>query len=103
MTTTAKNKAKFRRTKIWQAFRKKLKYFYKSLDALTLKPLRSGWAAHHLSMKEEDYCNLGTDRLVPVNKMSHRLIHYCYTYYKDDPEFLGRLEQILQKMKELND
>lgn len=102
MMKTAQAKAKFRRTKIWQAFRRKLKYHFKGYDALTLKPLRPGWAAHHLSMKEDEYTILGTDRLIPLNKMSHKVIHFLWTYYKDDPTIIDRLELILSNMKKLN-
>lgn len=98
---TQQEKSKFRKTKKWQAFRKRLQYHYQK-DYLTHKPLRAGWNAHHLCMKEEEYEQLGLDRLIPLNKQSHKFIHFVYTYYNKDPEVLDRLAEIMQRMKELN-
>lgn len=102
MTTAQKNKSKFRRTSKWLSFRSKLKYYYKSLDALTNKPLRAGWAAHHCCMRDEEYENITVDRLVPLNRTSHKVIHYIWNYYKDDPAIIDRLITILKTMEKLN-
>lgn len=97
-----KERAKFRRSSKWTAFKRKLKAAYDNKDALTMRPLRAGWAAHHLDLSDENYEVISVDRLVPLSRMSHRLIHYAWQYYKDDEQFIDRLKDILERMKEAN-
>lgn len=102
-TEASRNKAKFRQSKKWKCFRKDLAAYYDKLDALTNKSLRPAYSAHHLCLKEDEYENISFERLVPLNKTSHRVIHYLWQYYKDDKSILDRLKDIMQRMEDLND
>ena len=96
-----KTKEKFRATKVWKDWRKHLKETRK-VDALTNKPLYKGFQVHHLDMREENYQILTEERFVTLNTMSHDCIHFLFRYYEKDPEIIKRLEDILIRMKEMN-
>ena len=95
-------KAKFRRTKIWKDFRKKIFDKQNGLDIITCKRLYKGWTLHHIDMSIENYEKLDEDKFVAINKSTHEVIHTLFRYYKNDKTILSRLEQILEKMAELN-
>lgn len=102
MTDIAKAKSKFRRTSKWLNFRRKLKVKRKC-DELTLRPLLSGWNLHHLCMKDSNYFNISDESLFAcLNKQSHKVVHFIYTYYSKDPSIIDRLKDILERMKEAN-
>lgn len=95
-------KAKFRRTKIWKDFRKKIFDKQNGLDIITGKRLYKGWTLHHLDMSAENYEKLDEENFIAINKSTHEVIHTLFRYYKNDKTILSRLEQILEKMDELN-
>lgn len=95
-------KAKFRQTKEWKEFRKKIFEKQNGLDIITGKKLYKGWNLHHLDMSVENYDKLDEDNFIAVNKTTHSIIHDLFRYYKNDKAVLSRLEQILDKMAELN-
>jgi hypothetical protein len=95
-------KAKFRQTKEWKEFRKKIFEKQGGLDIITGKKLYKGWNLHHLDMSVENYDKLDEDNFIAVNKTTHSIIHDTFRYYKNDKDILSRLEQILDKMVELN-
>lgn len=102
MTSSAKNKAKFRRSSKWTSFRRKLKYKRK-VDELTLKPLYAGFNLHHIRMDEKFYEDLSDEEMFAcLNKQSHNFVHWAFNYYKHDADFINRLENLLKKMKDLN-
>lgn len=102
MTDKAKAKAKFRRSSKWLSFRRKLKYKRK-VDALTQKPLLPGFNLHHIRMDEKFYEDLSDEYLFEcLNKQSHQFLHWAFNYYKNDVEFITRLEDLLKRMKENN-
>ena len=97
-----KDKNKFRASKQWKEFRKKLSSSRKT-DELTLSPLRKGFNVHHLDLNKDNYCNLeNEDNFCVLNKKTHDVVHFLYTYYRKDKNVLKRLEYILEKMCELN-
>lgn len=101
MTENQKLKRKTRSSKEWKAKRLAEKRRAKNKDEITLKPLRKGWALHHEDLVAENYNNLDEDNFICVNNLTHRCIHFLYTYYKDDESILDRLEGELSKMKSL--
>lgn len=95
-------KAKFRCTKIWKDFRKKIFDKQNGLDIITGKRLYKGWTLHHIDMSIENYDKLDEEKFIAINKSTHEVIHTLFRYYKNDKTILSRLEQILEKMDELN-
>ena len=95
-------KAMVRKTPEWRQLRTDIADEYDNKDAITLKPLRTGWNCHHLDMDVENYDDLSIERCRPLNKSSHDLVHTLYRYYEKDKTVLERLKDILDKMVELN-
>lgn len=102
MTEAAKKKKKVRASSKWKAFRNQMSVEYKHKDGLTQKPLRKGFALHHMLLDDNRYNELEPDRFIPLNKTSHDTIHFCYNYAKNDRGFLERLVALVNKMLELN-
>lgn len=101
-----KDRAKFRATKAWKEFRKSIKEKYK-VDPITLKPLTTHFNLHHMrcdgKYKEQQYYEeLNEEYFMPLNAATHDTVHFLWTYYKKDPEVIGRLIVILEEMKKLN-
>jgi len=102
MNETQKAKKKFRQTKEWKNFRKLM--FSKSgkVDRITLKPLRKGWQLHHLLLDETKYAELQEENFVCINNMTHKFVHWLYTYFQKDPAIIDRIKNEMQKMSEIN-
>ena len=97
-----KEKTKFRQSAKWKKFRNYLKKL-RSVDCVTLKPLRAGWNLHHLNLDEKDYTDISDEtHFACLNKKTHDMVHFLYVYYVKDEKILDRLKEILDKMKELN-
>lgn len=75
---------------------------YKGKDPITGKKLLKGSECHHLLLDENRYDELNEDNFIPLNKLSHKFIHWAYGYYKEDKGFIDRLKYWLDKMVELN-
>lgn len=98
-----RSKSKFRRTGKWLKFRAFKKKEQENKDAITLAPLHSGFQIHHIDQNEEKYEDLSKiENFVALNRYSHKLLHYIFTYYKRDRNVLERLKNILDKMLEIN-
>ena len=97
-----KQKAEFRKTTIWNNFRKKL-FSERKIDALTHKKLSKKFNTHHMKLSPEFYTELNEDWFELLGSSSHDIVHYLYGYYRKDKEILVRLKNILDKMVELND
>ncbi len=98
-----RSKSKFRRTGKWLKFRAFKKKEQGNKDAITLAPLHSGFQIHHIDQNEEKYEDLSNlENFVALNRYSHKLLHYLFTYYKKDRNVLERLKALLEKMLELN-
>lgn len=102
MNEVQKKKRNIRKSKAWDAKRKSERKRAGNKDEITLKPLRRRWALHHEDLDAENYGNLEGDDFLCVNNLTHRCIHWLYTYYKDDESILDRLECELERMKKLN-
>ena len=95
-------KAKFRATKAWKEFRKRIFNKQDGKDVITGKKLYRGYNVHHLDMSAENYDKLIEENFVAVNKQTHETLHFLFRYYQKDPTVLDRLKTFLEKMNELN-
>ena len=95
-------KAKFRQSKEWKEFRKRIFDKQDGKDVITGKKLYKGYNVHHLDMSAENYDQLIEENFIAVNKTTHETIHTLFRYYQKDPAVLDRLKTILYRMNELN-
>lgn len=95
-------KAKFRQTKDWKEFRKRIFDKQNGKDIITGKKLYKGYNVHHLDMSEANYDKLIEENFIAVNKNTHEALHFLFRYYKNDKDILNRIKQVLEKMNELN-
>ena len=95
-------KAKFRKTKEWREFRKKIFDKQEGKDVITGKKLYKCYNVHHLDMSEANYDKLIEENFIAVNKATHEALHFLFRYYKNDKDILKRIKQVLEKMTELN-
>ena len=101
MTKASKEKAKFRQTSTWKKFRKVMHKAGGGVDYCTGKPLYKGWQLHHLDMALEHYKQLDQCNFRCLNRTTHEIIHFLFRY-KNYKEILKNIEDILDKMTELN-
>lgn len=95
-------KTKFRQTKEWKEFRKRIFNKQDGKDIITGKKLYKGYNLHHCDMSAENYDKLIEKNFVAVNKQTHETIHTLFRYYQKDPTILDRLKTVLDRMNELN-
>lgn len=96
---TDEEKKKFRRSKPWSNFRQKLRRRYNKQDVLTHKPLLRDWNLHHLDMNDKNYTDLSKeDKFLPLNKDTHKFVHWFFRLYRHDPGIIRRLEIIMKQM-----
>lgn len=95
-------KAKFRQSKGWKEFRKRMFDKQCGKDAITGKKLYKGYHLHHLDMSAENYDQLIEENFIAVNKQTHETLHFLFRYYQKDPTILDRLKTVLDRMNELN-
>ena len=94
-------KAKFRSSKAWKDFRRKM-FQLQKIDPVTLKKLNKMANLHHLDLRAENYKNLDISRFVLLNQQTHDCIHFLFRYYEKDPMILKRVENILEMMKKFS-
>lgn len=102
MNEKQKSKRKFRQSKKWKEYKKKMREDCGKKDAITHKPLRGLWQLHHRNLDERQYEELRDDWFLPCNNLTHKVIHWMYTYYKTDPQIIDRLQAEMIKMAEIN-
>ena len=95
-----RDKARFRATGEWKQFRSDMKAASGGTDALTGKPLRKGAQLHHLDMRPENYRNLDAAKFIYLNRASHEMVHFLYSYFRKDSAIIYRLQNILYRMVE---
>ena len=96
-------KAKFRASKEWRQFRKRIFDKQNGKDIITGKKLYKGFNCHHLDMSADNYDKLIKENFIAVNKNTHETLHFLFRYYKNDKDILNRIKQFLEKMTELNE
>jgi hypothetical protein len=97
-------KEEFRKSDEWLDFRKKIAESFANKDPITGKRLAKGFNVHHMRTNQdlEGYCDLSKeDEFVPLNRYTHKLLHYLFTYYKKDKDILDRVKDALDRMCEL--
>ena len=96
-------KKKFRTRKVWKDKRKEIIRKQEKKDPVTLKPLSKTCPLHHLDLNPDNYEDLSDDsHFAALNKKTHDMIHFLYTYYKKDEDVLVRIKEILDRMKSIN-
>lgn len=98
-------KAEFRKSDEWREFRVKVAESFGNKDFITGKKLTKGFNVHHLRTEQEleGYCDLSNvEEFMPLNRYTHKLLHYLFTYYKKDPSVLERLKEVLDQMTRLS-
>lgn len=88
----------FRKSKAW----KQLKYEVRmksSKDYITKEPLVRDWNLHHLDLNVSRYDNISdTNKFMPLNPDTHKLIHELYKLYKKHPGIIDRIKDTLERM-----
>lgn len=105
---TQRDKAHFRRSPEWHAFKDNCYDACKGVDVISQEPLKTRWELHHLDMNESKYKAIGrTQDFVPLNNESHTLVHLLYPVYRaarkrgrvcDFADYIVRAEEILNQM-----
>lgn len=98
----SEKKSKFRQTKEWKEFRKRIFDKQDGKDIITGKKLYRGYNVHHFDMSAENYDKLIEENFVALNKQTHEALHFLFRYYQKDPAILDRLKTVLDRMNELN-
>lgn len=102
MNETQKSKRKFRQSKEWKDFRQKMRKKCGGLDYITGHKLRKGYQVHHRNLNETKYAELEEDNFICCNNLTHKVIHWLYTYYQKDEAIIDRLKYEMELMKKIN-
>lgn len=102
MTDIQKIKRNFRQSKKWKAFRTVMKEKCGKTDVITQKKLNRTWQLHHRNLDVAEYKNLREDWFLCCNELTHKFIHWLWTYYQKDPAIIDRIKAEMEKMKEIN-
>lgn len=102
MNDTQKSKRKFRQSKEWKSFRQVMKKKCGGMDAITGHKLRKGYQVHHRNLDETKYAELEEDNFICCNNLTHKVLHWLYTYYKKDPAIIDRLKNEMEKTVAIN-
>jgi len=97
-----KSKTKFRQSRPWKDFKKEKYIESGKTDFITGHKLRKMWQLHHRNLDEKKYQNLRGDWFLCCNNLTHKVIHWLWTYYKKDPQIIDRLKSEMEKMAEIN-
>ena len=101
MTEQEKEKKRFRQRKEWREFRETQRKKRK-IDPITGKKLVKSFELHHLDLNPEHYTDLSEENFIPLNKQTHKFIHWLYTYFLVDEGVIDRLREVLIQMKQKN-
>ena len=100
MNKAQKSKRNFRNSKAWKEFRHEMNVLQHGIDPITGAKLAKGSNLHHrhITAGEDDYKNISNeDDFVMLNSMTHKMLHWTFTYYKKfGREFLDRIEEELK-------
>ena len=102
MNDNQKSKRKFRQSKRWKSFKQDMRNRCGKMDAITQKKLYRTWQLHHRNLDEKQYENLKEDWFLPCNNLTHKVIHWLWTYYQKDEQIIDRLKAEMETMKSIN-
>ena len=102
MNEAQRKKRIFRQSKEWKNFRQEMKKKCGGLDYITGHKLRKGFQVHHRNLDETKYTELEGDNFICINNLTHKVVHWLWTYYQKDPAILDRIKVELEKMKAIN-
>ena len=102
MTEEQRAKRRYRQSKRWKTWRHDIHVKYHGIDPITKKKLLKGSECHHLCLDESKYQELDENMYIPLNKTTHKMVHWAYMYYSKDPDFINRLKYWLDRMVEIN-
>lgn len=103
MTEAQKKKTKFRKSAKWLKFRHYINVKQRGLCYISHKKLLKGATLHHCDLNEKHYEDLSKpENFVFLNKSLHEVVHTLWRYYKDDPDVITRLVEVLERMKQIN-
>ena len=97
-----KIKELFRRTSVWNNFRKELKAERK-VDYLTGRKLTKTSNCHHMRFNSKFYTDLDKKFFRTYNNQIHDLVHLCVTETIKNPEFMKKLTDEVNLHIEIND
>ena len=92
----------FRRTSVWNNFRKDLKAERK-VDALTGRKLTKTWNNHHVRFDSKLYTDLDKEFFLCLNNQMHDFLHIAISETIKNPEFLDRLRELVEWHIKIND
>ena len=101
MNEAQKLKRNFRKSKAFKDHKKKKFKECGGIDKITLHKLRKGWNFHHEDLREENYEKLN-DNFLCCNNLTHKFIHWLYSYFIKDPEIIDRIKAEMERMKAIN-
>ena len=104
MNESQQMKRKFRSSKLWTQFRKKIMLEYDGKDAIVHRKLTGRWCVHHLDSNEENYKDVSDiSHFMPLLKSVHDSWHIFYKYWLKDPEVLDRLKASFELAKSISE
>lgn len=102
MNRIQKSKRNFRKSRTWKNFRRGMYLLSGKIDMITGHRLHKGWQVHHRNLSDDKYEVLNSDDFLCCNNLTHKVIHWLWNIYKDDPSVIDRLRREMELMKELN-
>lgn len=100
---TEKKKRSFRNSKKWKSFRHNCVVECGGKDVITGRKLLKGFSLHHMDLDPDNYENLDNkEHFACLNKLTHKMVHWIFPYYKKDKSIIKRLVEILEKMDKIN-
>lgn len=104
MNETQRKKRNFRNSKKWKEFRHRINLKQKGRCYISGAKLNKLSNLHHMNLNPDCYEDVtDEDNFVFLNHSMHEVVHALWRYYKDDETILERLEEVLCKMKQLNE
>lgn len=102
MNRAQKSKRNFRKSRVWKDFRRKMYLLSRKTDIITGHRLKKGWQVHHRSLDEARYEILEPEYFLCCNNLTHKVIHWLWAVYKDDPSIIERLQEEMEIMRRIN-
>lgn len=94
-------KTKFRASSEWKKWRHQVFVKDNGIDYITGKKLISGCNCHHEDLREEHYKDLrDINRFRMLNKLTHKMLHWLYTYWIKDKDIVKRIVDVLEEMEQ---